>query len=47
MMVGGADPEPWIGASGRVDNEVGKGLVEGSDREMGILPKNEERVKRR
>ena len=39
-MVEGADPEPWIGASIRVDDEVGKGLVEGSDRQVDILLKN-------
>ena len=47
VMIRGEDPEPWIGTSVRVDDEVGKRLVEGSDRQVGILRKNEKRVKRR
>ena len=46
VMVMGEDPESWIGASVRVGDEVRKGLMEGSDRQAGILPKNEKRVER-
>ena len=46
VMVRGEDPESWIGASIRVNDEVRKGLMEGSDRQAGIRPENEKRMER-
>ena len=45
-MIRGVDPEPLIVASGWINNEVGEGLVEGSDRVVDVLLEGEERVYR-
>ena len=42
MMIRRADPEPWVSASGRINNEVGKGLVEWSNGLVYVVRENEE-----
>ena len=43
-MIRGVDPEPWVGASGWIDDEVWEGLVEWSNRLVDVVLENEEGV---
>ena len=47
MMIVGEDEKSPVGASGWVDDEVGKGFMEGSNGVIDILLENEKRVDRR
>ena len=42
VLVRWIDLEPWIGASGGINDEVGEGLVEWSNRPVDVILENEE-----
>ena len=46
VMIGEGDVEPWIGTPGWIDDEVGKGSMEGSNRLIDVVLEGEERVNR-
>ena len=45
-MIGRTDTKLRVGAPGPIDDEVGKGFVEGSNRSIDVLLEGEERVNR-
>ena len=44
VIIRGVDPEPWVGASGWIDDEVWERLVEWSNRLINVILENEEGV---
>ena len=44
VIIRGIDPEPWVGVSGWIDDEVWEGLVEWSNRLIDVVLENEEGV---